>query len=215
MEIIVQGKGTEYFTPNEIIININFYKKGNSYEEVLNSGVNSVQNFVNNILLLNSFNKEDMKTRSFVVREEQKYNNMTREYSPDGFSFTQQATLKFDYDKEKLAEQLSKMDTAPQCHVAFGVKDEKECRRKILAKAYKDAELQAQAIADASGKTLKQCAKIDFKPFTTTYISQTNFEGEMMYAKAERAGTATTIMNTFTPEDIELSETLYCLWIAE
>ena len=218
MEIIVQGKGTEYFTPNEIIININFYKKGNSYEDVLNSGVNSVQNFVNNILLLNSFNKEDMKTRSFVVREEQKYNNMTREYSPDGFSFTQQATLKFDYDKEKLAnimEQLSKMDNAPQCHVAFGVKDEKECRRKILAKAYKDAELQAQAIADASGKTLKQCAKIDFKPFTTTYISQTNFEGEMMYAKAERAGTATTIMNTFTPEDIELSETLYCLWIAE
>ena len=36
-----------------------------------------------------------------------------------------------------------------------------------------------------------------------------------MYAKAERAETATTIMNTFTPEDIELSETLYCLWIAE
>ena len=218
MEIIVQGKGTEYFTPNEIILNINFFKKGSTYEEALNSGVICVQNFVNSILLTNNFNKEDMKTRSFVVREEKKYNNMTREYFFDGFSFTQHATIKFDYDKEKLAnilEQLSKMDNAPQCHIEFGVKDEKECRRQILAKAYKDAELQAQAIADASGKTLKQCAKIDFKPFTTTYISQTNFEGEMMYAKAERAGTATTIMNTFTPEDIELSETLYCLWIAE
>ena len=32
MEIIVQGKGTEYFTPNEIIISINFYKKGNLYD---------------------------------------------------------------------------------------------------------------------------------------------------------------------------------------
>ena len=164
MEIIVQGKGTEYFTPNEIIISINFYKKGNSYEEVLNSGLMSVQNFV-----------KDMKTRSFVVREEQKYDNMTREYSFDGFSFSQLASIKFDYDKTKLAsimEQLSKMENAPQCHVAFGVKDEKECRRQILAKAYKDAELQAQAIAEASGKTLKQCAKIDFKPFTTSYVSQ-------------------------------------------
>lgn len=218
MEIIVQGKGTEYFTPNEIIISINFYKKGSSYEEVLNSGVMSVQKFVNNILLPNNFNMEDMKTRNFVVREEQKYDNMTREYSSDGFSFSQLASIKFGYDKGKLAnimEQLSKMDNAPQCHVAFGVKDEKECRREILAEAYKNAELQAQAIADASGKKLKQCIKIDFKPFTTTYVSQTNFEGDMMYAKAERTGTATTIMNTFTPEDIELSETLYCLWIAE
>lgn len=218
MEIIVQGNGTEYFTPNEIIISINFYKKGSSYEEVLNSGIISVQNFVNNILLPNNFNKEDMKTRNFVVREEQKYDNMTRQYSLDGFSFCQLASIKFDYDKGKLAnimDQLSKMDNAPQCHVDFGIKDEKECRKQILAKAYKDAELQAQAIADASGKTLKQCTKVDFKPFTTTYVSQTKFEGDMMYAKAERADTATTIMNTFSPEDIELSETLYCLWIAE
>lgn len=72
MEIIVQGNGTEYFTPNEIIISINFYKKGSSYEEVLNSGVMGVQNFIYNILLNNGFNKEDMKTRNFVVREEQK-----------------------------------------------------------------------------------------------------------------------------------------------
>lgn len=219
MEIIVQGKGTEYFTPNKIILNISFYKKGNSYEEVLNLGINSIQNFVDSILLNNNFNKEDMKTRSFVVREEQKYNNTTREYYHDGFSFTQNATIKFDYDKARLAnimEQLSRMNNnAPQCHVDFGVKDERECRRQILAKAYKDAELQAQAIAEASGKTLQQCAKIDFKPFTTSYISQTNLEGNMIYGKNERAGTATTIMNTFTPEDIELSETLYCLWIAE
>ena len=218
MEIIVQGKGIEYFTPNEIIISINFYTKGSNYAEVLNSGVMSVQNFVNNILLPNNFNEKDMKTRKFVVREEQKYDNMTRQYSFDGFSFCQLASIKFDYDKDKLAnimEQLSKMDNAPQYHIDFGIKDEKECKKQILAKAYKDAELQAQAIADASGKTLKQCEKVDFKPFTTTYVSQTKFDGNMMYANAEKASTATTIMNTFSPEDIELSETLYCLWIAE
>jgi len=36
-----------------------------------------------------------------------------------------------------------------------------------------------------------------------------------VYKKAIREGAAQTIINTFTPEDIELSETLYCLWLAE
>lgn len=36
----------------------------------------------------------------------------------------------------------------------------------------------------------------------------------MMYVE-KKAGVAQTILNTFTPEDVELKETLYCLWIAE
>ena len=218
MEIIVQGKGTELFTPNEVNFNINFYIKCGSYEEALSKGVNSVQNFINNILLVNGFNATDLKTRNFVIREETKYNNLSKEYIFDGFSYSQIASLKFDYDKEKMAkmmEQLSKLSDAPKCQVVFCVKDEKECRRKILAKAYHDAELQAQAIAEAAGKTLKQCVKVDFKPFTTEYVSKTSFGEDVMYAKAERFGSAQTIVNTFTPEDIELSETLYCLWLAE
>lgn len=218
MEIIVQGKGTEIFTPNEVILNIGFNTKGQSYEEVLSEGVKNVQKFVNELLLQNGFTTDDMKTRNFVVREEQKYDEATRTYLFDGFSFNQNATLKFDYSKEKIArimEDLSKLDNAPSCHINFGVKDAKECKRKILSKAYREAELQAQAIAEAAGKSLKQCVKVDFKPFTTDYVSQTNFDSDMMYNKGARLGAAPAIINTFTPEDIELSETLYCLWITE
>lgn len=35
MEIVVQGKGVECFTPNEVILNISFNTKGQSYEEAL------------------------------------------------------------------------------------------------------------------------------------------------------------------------------------
>lgn len=218
MEIIVQGKGTEFFTPNEVILNIGFNTKGQSYEEVLSEGVKSVQKFVNELLLQNGFTTEDMKTRNFVVREDQKYDEVTRTYLFDGFSFNQNATLKFDYNKERMAkimEDLSKLDNAPTCQINFGVKDAKECKRKILSKAYKEAELQAQAIAEAADKSLKQCVKVDFKPFTTDYVSQTTFDSDMMYAKSARLGAAPAIINTFIPEDIELSETLYCLWITE
>lgn len=218
MEIIVQGKGTEYFTPDEVILDISFKTKGQSYEEALSAGVNNVQKFVNELLLQNGFTTDDMKTRNFVVKEDKKYNEMTRTYIFDGFLFNQKATLKFDYNKERMAkiiEALSKLDNAPSCQINFGVKDAKECKRKILAKAYREAELQAQAIAEAAGKSLKQCVKVDFKPFTTDYVSRSAIDYDMMYAKDTRIGAAPAIINTFTPEDIELSETLYCLWITE
>ncbi len=218
MEIIVQGKGTEYFAPNEVVLNIKFYTKGLTYEEVLNEGTKNVQYFVNELLLKNGFQKENMKTRNFVIREETKYNAITKNYDHNGYSFNQMAVLRFDYDKELMAKmmvEISKLDNAPMCQVNFDVKDAKECKRKILAKAYKDAEAQALAIAEASGKSLKCCQKVDFKPFTTEYVSNSMFESNMMYAEKAVKGSAQTIVNTFTPEDIELSETLYCLWIAE
>ncbi len=214
----IQGKGIEYFTPDEAILNINFYTKGQSYEEALTEGVKNVELFVNEILLRNGFNKNEMKTRSFIIREEKKYNEDTKSYEFDGYSFNQSAKLKFDYDKEKIAnimESLSKLNNAPACQINFGIKNVKECKRNILIKAYKDAEEQAQAIALASEKTLKQCMRVDFKPFTTEYTSQARFDSDLMYAKKANMGATRAIINTFTPEDIELSETLYCLWIAE
>lgn len=218
MEIIVQGTGTKSFTPNEVILDINFYVKGNNYEETLREGVKNVEKFINEILLKTGFTKEEMKTRNFSVREEKKYDEIARTYLMNGYSFNQNAKIKFDYDRERLAnimEKLSKMDDAPNCRINFGIKDKKECKRQILASAYKDAELQAEAIANASRKALKQCVKIDFKPITTNYISRAGFDGDMMCKTAIGAGVKETIVNTFIPEDIELSETLYCVWITE
>ena len=81
MEIIVQGKGTEFFTPNEVILNIVFYTKGQSYEEVLYEGVKNVQKFASEILLQNGFAIDEMKTRNYIVKEERKYDEKTRSYS--------------------------------------------------------------------------------------------------------------------------------------
>ena len=64
-----------------------------------------------------------------------------------------------------------------------------------------------------AGQTLKQCVKVDFKPLSTGFFSQTVFNSDTMYE--EEMGTDISIVNTFTPEDIELSETLYCVWHAE
>lgn len=125
--------------------------------------------------------------------------------------------MEFDYDKEliaKIMKDISQLEDGSMCYVKFKIKDMEECRKRMMTSAYKDAEAQALIIAGAAGKTLKYCQKVDFKPFNTEYISNSSFDTKMMYVE-KKAGVAQTILNTFTPEDVELKETLYCLLIAE
>jgi len=219
MEIIVEGKGTNWITPNQVIMNLKFEERGIKYEEVLTKGSENVEIFIQEILEKNGFNKDEMKTRNFVVSESKKYDEQERAYVFDGYIYNQDATLKFDYDKHKMAnmmEQISKLETPPICQINFSVKAEKKHRMDILKTAYQDAESQAYAIATSAGKILRQCKKVDFKPFNTEYISTTQLRTNMMYEENAYIGNSTqSIMNTFTPEDIEITETLYCLWLAE
>ena len=137
MEIVVEGVAKDYFTPNQIVLNFNFNTKGNTYENVLNNGVKNVYDFINQVLIKYGFKKEDLKTRNFVVREETRYDNIEHKNIFLGYSYNQNATLKFDYNKEILSNimvDLSKINNAPTCHVDFSVKDEKQCRRQIISK---------------------------------------------------------------------------------
>ena len=75
-----------------------------------------------------------------------------------------------------------------------------------------DALSKASAIALAANKKLKDCVKVDFKPFTSSYVSETSLYSKDM---AIRGSISEAIVNTFTPEDIAVFENLYCLWITE
>ena len=220
MEIVVEGTGKAFYTPNEVIINIDFSAKSKNYEEVVKEGVKNVDDFIKNILIPNGFSSDEMKTRMFVVREEKKYNEFNRSYDFDGYSYSQTAKIKFDYDLERLSKimvSISRLAKPPICHINFGLKNEDECRKELLAKAYDDALGHAEAIAKASAKHLKECVKVDFKPLSDNYLSPVSIGNDLMYSSRiyGEETMAADLTNVFTPEDIELSETLYCLWIAE
>ena len=215
MEIIVEGVGTKKITPDEVILNLTFNYKNDNYNQVLKEGTEIVANFISDVLEPNKFTKEDLKTSSFVIRENTKYNEITKRYELDGYLFEQRSKLIFDYDKEKIAlimEAISKFYESPKCIINFDLKNKKECRKNVLSLAYKDALEQANAIAER----LVRCMKVDFKPFTTTYVSNSNLDNDgMLYRKAAYKEAASNIINTFNPEDIIITEKLYCLWIAE
>lgn len=219
MEIIVEGVGTKKITPDEVILNLTFNYKNDNYNQVLKEGTEIVANFISDVLEPNKFTKEDLKTSSFVIRENTKYNEITKRYELDGYLFEQRSKLIFDYDKEKKAlimEAISKFYESPKCIINFDLKNKKECRKNVLSLAYKDALEQANAIAEAAETRLVGCMKVDFKPFTTTYVSNSNLDNDgMLYRKAAYKEAASNIINTFNPEDIIITEKLYCLWIAE
>ena len=217
MKIIVEGKGIDYFTPNEVIIRFNFKKISKEYDKVLGEGTKEVETFIDNILVKLGFVKEDLKTKNFVIREETKYNELTRKYEFDGYSYNQNAILKFDYNMNLVVEimnLISKLDNPPSYQINFGLKDERKIRKQLLSLAYKDALEQAIAISEAAGKKIKECISTSFKSNNYEYLSSSNLNNEMLYSKSMDGGISN-ISNVFTPEDIEINEVLYCEWITE
>ena len=211
MEINVKGSGSIKIAPDQVRLYLSFDYKAMSYEDALNQGTNNVNVFVNQILIPNGFTIEDMKTTRFVIANNTEYNESTRKYVHVGYRFEQASMIKFDYDKEKMAslmEQISKLDNPPIYNVSFGVKDEESARKDLLAKAYDDAKTKAEAIAAAAGKTIVECVKVNFKSDDLEYTSKTGF-----YSREMAIGSKDGLMDTFTPEDIELTENLYCLFI--
>lgn len=228
MDIIVEGIGKKFYTPDEVEINLDFYTRADSYEGALEEGTKNVEFFINDILGKMNFNKEIMKTRSFRVYEEKQYDYDKKIYIKLGYAYTQQANIKFDYSMNTIAEfmdMVSKLENPPKYHLVFNVKDIKKCKDEVLSEAYNKAKDKAETIAKAAGKELKECVKTDFRPFEERVISRSSLKSQDMYMEKEmsidsvrfgmdkRTGVQETIQTIFTPEDVEITEALYCLWI--
>lgn len=224
MNIIVQGTGTKFYKPEKVEISLSFYTKENEYQSALENGIRNVEIFIKEVFLKLGFEREDLKTRSFKIYEETRYDIDLRKSVKDGYAYTQNAAFEFEYSVDKMAkfmEKVSKLENGPRYTVSFNIKNAKQCINEALAEAYKKAEEKASAIANAAGKTLKECVKIDFRPFEENISSKSYFGNDSYLnmkkssAFSKRAEVQDIITNTFTPEDVEITENLYCLWIAE
>ncbi len=226
MDIVVEGIGKKTYKPDLVKISLDFYTRTDSYDKALEEGTRNVEIFISDILEKMQYSKEDMKTKSFRVYEEKKYDYDKKEDISLGYAYTQQAFLEFDYSMSKVAEFMdlvSKLSNPPKYYLSFSVKNIKECKKEAMKEAFKMAKEKAENIANVSGKVLKDCVKTDFRPFSERVISNSSLNsldmmqeerGALRMEKMSRS-VQDTIQTIFTPEDVEISETLYCLWIAE
>lgn len=223
MEILVDGRSVKYCSPDQVEMDINFYVLENDYEQALNSGVKNVEIFMNDVFYKMNFKKEDLKTRSFRVFESTKYDYEKRKNIKEGWVYSQSATLKFDYSVERMAEfmeRMSKLESSPKYNVRFSVKDDKQIKKEAIKEAYNIAKEKAEAIAFASGKELVKCTKVEFDSFNELYSSKSSLPEMVRFNKSssineENSTAKDMIVNTFVPEDVEITESLQCIWIAE
>ena len=229
MDINVRGTATARFTPELVVVTLTFTAKESKYEKVVERGTEAVNAFVSQVLSELADSKDSMKTHSYRIQETYQY-QPGKKSSFDGYSFTQSARIEFNYDVKKMAlfvELVSKLKNPPAYLISFEVKDEDAYKNQVLSEAAKKAKATAKAIADAVGISLVKCVKADYKPFdefltSNSRIRSGDFGGigntgqlPVMIDSKAAMSVSENIQNTFTPEDIIISETIYCLWLAE
>lgn len=218
MDIISRGIGIKKFVPEIIHLNFDFRIKSFTYENALSEGVKAVETFAKLLEKL-GYKKSDFKTNSFRVYEETKYDAKKKEDVRLGYIYNHDAHLEFDYDIPRLADlvqEISKLKDGPRANITFRLKNEDGAKSKCIDLAFKNAKSKAEAIAKSAGKKLKDCIKVSYEPFDEPIQSRSNFEGlRKMGAYCEDNALRGSIENVLVPEDIEIEEVLYCLFVAE
>ena len=225
MDIVVEGTGKKYYAPNEVDISLDFFVNEKTYEKVVDKGTKAVARFINEVLTALNIPQEELKTRNFRVVRDIRYNYETKKNVDNGYNYSQNAFLKLDYSKDIIAKfiaELSKLDDAPKYTMNFTIKNMEEAKNEVLTEAYNKAREKAEVIAHAAGKNLRDCVKTDFRPFSDHIQSVTSFgsrdfyeDSESVMRKAKSSSVEETILTTFNPEDVLVTNTLYCLWITD
>lgn len=233
MQIFVDGSAQRDVAPDQITASVTFSVKRETYDQALADGVKRVKDYLQFIEENTDFKVEDFKTHAYTIHEnfitnhidaktfEDLDKKLTKTIS-DGFTFSQYAFVKFDYDKSKLSQLLvltSKRPDAPRFHIDFSLKDYEAVRRELLGDAYNAAKAKAESLASAAGKHLRDCVRVDIDGNTSSYRGSYGPTYDMAYKSASYMDEERqireeirTIDETFHPDDIPVSKSISCVW---
>ena len=231
MQIFVEGSASRDVAPDQITASATFSLKRETHDQALAEGVKSVKEYLQFIEENTDFQASDFKTHAYTIHEnfitnhldaksfEDLDKKLTKTIS-DGFTFSQYAFVKFDYDKSKLSQLLvltSKRPDAPRFHIDFGLKDYEAVRRDLLGDAYNAAKAKAESLANAAGKHLRDCVRVDIDGSSNSYrggIGAYDMAKSAAYMSDERSvrEEIRTIDETFHPDDITVSKSIDCVW---
>ena len=216
MEITTIGRGKGKYVPDEVQINLVFQSRSIDYQTALTEGNKGIDEFVNEVLVKLGFNKNDLKIRNLIVREERKYNNQTGNNELVGYLFESDALLEFPYDKALITlflNSISKLTNPPHFTLNFGLKNEEQHKNELLQKAYQDALNKAEVIAKSANKKVKESLKVSFEPLNQPFSSLSSFDSRnILYTNETNINN---FVNYLNPVDIEVEEILYALFLAE
>ncbi|MFA5887261.1 MAG: SIMPL domain-containing protein [Candidatus Nanoarchaeia archaeon] len=201
--LTVSGESTITTAPDKAEIYLNIQKKAETADgaRILNS---EASNAVIVALKTAGLKKEDIETSSFTIYPEQRYDEDTQEYITTGYVVRNviKATTNKAEESGELIDVAIKAGANSVENVNFGLTTEKKqvVDKDALAKATELAKSRAEAMADASGVSLKKLTSVEGG---SSYMPYIYYGARMEMASASPKDAGTSIM----PQALEVRAT--------
>ncbi len=209
--IKVLGNSRTMVKPDIGVLIIQVTNKNMNFSETL-TGLNAKTKDVTKQILSVGFKENDIKTTDFQIRENRIYRNNS--YIDSGYVATQNVKVEFKYSKDNITKILttfSKSKTDFNLNFDFKLSDDLKAKsqQELIRLAIKDAKTKARTIADAADVKLKRVHEVSYgETFSTRYMAEASDARFKTMAANEP-------MQSFTPEDISLTDSVMMIWEIE
>ncbi len=211
--ITINGVGSVSVAPDYVELSLGVEGKALQYKNALEKA-NKLVVLLQKAVVKLGFKESDLKTSSFDIRENRRYDNKTEKYVFDGYSCSYNFKLGFDFTMEKLSDvvtQLSKCGADPKLSISFTVKDKTAIAKEVLVSATKDAQRKAEILVDSANAKLCELVSIDYSCAEVSVISTTRF--------GRNSGDVAMLCEApaieIVPEDIRVKDTATFVWRIE
>lgn len=210
--VTVNGTSKVYVTPDMTELNIHVSSLKMDIAEATKAIGDQTQKYLK-ILKDLGFKETDVKTTNFSASK----NRIYRASGPvdSGYVVSQNLTVKFAYNQvtlQAIAARFSGVKDPVDFNIGFYISD--QLREKT------EAELQGKAVADARKKATNLSAAAGVKMTTVKAIVYGNdvsapvyYKDQRMFAMTEMAADGANL--SFSPQEMELQETVTVVWFIE
>jgi uncharacterized protein YggE len=209
--ITVTGNSQIDVKPDLGILYIGISNKDMEFNRTL-TGLNEKTKDVSKLLLSIGFKEGEIKTTDFQIRENRIYRRET--YIDSGYVATQNVKVEFNYSKEgitKILNAFSKSKTDFNLNFSFILSDNLKAKSEqdLIKLAIKDATSKGKVISESASVKLKRIQEIRYGQVSSSprYMA----DATAMRFKSE----ASEPMQSFTPEDVTLADTITIIWEIE
>lgn len=163
-QLNVTGQASISVQPERTIVTYSINETRDSYDEAISMMTERIDALTKSLTRI-GFEKEEIKTANFNIRQNRKY----RQGEPKGEEYVASQTLeiRFNHSTKRLLEVLNKTasdESAPSVSIAFGMSDEQEktVKNQLIQRAVADARAKAEVIASATGYQIKGIKEINY-----------------------------------------------------
>ncbi len=160
--IKVLGKGNVSCPPDAVILSFEIECKSYEYAHCLKE-LNARTDDLRKCMKAASTDRASLKTTSFNVRADTKYENGS--YTYIGYIASHRLQIELPMDTTLLncvSREIARGHSGAEINIAFTVKDKETLRMRVLADAVRVAKSNASALAEAAGVKLGELQQIDY-----------------------------------------------------